>query len=208
MDGHPARNGLQPGTILNREWNGTLQMRVTDSKTPFFVPLLALDRDSTLLASESLAGTRFGSAAHGVAPAKQTNGRAGCVPVGQVGPYIGYMHHHGDWVRRTRRALSGCLIASAADGQRASDYIGLKTFFGGEKPSPPPKRPLPSQTRTLVSTLHHRLTKAPRCLERKSVDRCVVEFVCNAFHHDRDSAGRYVDLLRRAFPKKRWENVS
>ena len=59
-----------------------------------------------------------------------------------------------------------------------------------------------------VSTLHHRLTKAPRCLERKSVDRCVVEFVRNAFHHDRDSAGRYVDLLRRAVPKKGWENVS
>jgi hypothetical protein len=25
MDGHPSRNGLQPGTILNREWNGALQ---------------------------------------------------------------------------------------------------------------------------------------------------------------------------------------
>ena len=24
MDGHPSRNGLQPGTILNREWNGAL----------------------------------------------------------------------------------------------------------------------------------------------------------------------------------------
>lgn len=53
-----------------------------------------------------------------------------------------------------------------------------------------------------------RLTKAPRCLERKSVDRCVVEFVRNAFHHNGDSAGRYVDLLRGAFPKKGWENVS
>jgi hypothetical protein len=25
MDGHPSRNGLQPGTVLNREWNGALQ---------------------------------------------------------------------------------------------------------------------------------------------------------------------------------------
>jgi hypothetical protein len=25
MDRHPSRNGLQPGTILNREWNGALQ---------------------------------------------------------------------------------------------------------------------------------------------------------------------------------------
>jgi hypothetical protein len=24
MDRHPSRNGLQPGTILNREWNGVL----------------------------------------------------------------------------------------------------------------------------------------------------------------------------------------
>jgi hypothetical protein len=24
-DGHPSRNGLQPGTILVREWNGVLQ---------------------------------------------------------------------------------------------------------------------------------------------------------------------------------------
>jgi hypothetical protein len=25
VDGHPSRNGLQPGTILVREWNGVLQ---------------------------------------------------------------------------------------------------------------------------------------------------------------------------------------
>ena len=52
------------------------------------------------------------------------------------------------------------------------------------------------------------LAETPRCLQRKSVDCCVMEFVRNASNHDGDLAGRYIDLLWRAIPKKGWKNVS